>query len=311
MPTDTWTSSQLFTANWTTAGDWSGGLPITTSDVTIAQGGPFVTSAINIASLSFSTGGVEFESAGASSVSGSVTVSGNGILSFDKDAGTGGSSLTIGGALTLSGSFTSFDIGANTQSTGDTVTAASLSVGTGAGLGIQNETGSNETDTLDITGQAGFGTAGILTGNILVANGNGASSSVIEFGSGSITTIAANGKLTLEGPRAFIADASNLSANSALTQLATINGILDLNAIGSLTLTNALTNTGSISVEDVQSVGGTSLNISGVLTNSGQFTVGTGVGKSYADSITATGITNYTLGTISSAADAARRRRWR
>ncbi len=302
MPTDTWTSSQLFTANWTTAGDWSGGLPTTTSDVTIAQGGPIVTSAISIASLTFSTGGVEFESAGASSVSGSVTVSGNGILSFDKDAGTGGSSLTIGGALTLSGSFTSFDIGANTQSTGDTVTAASLSVGTGAGLGIQNETGSNETDTLDITGQAGFGTAGILTGNILIANGNGASSSVIEFGSGSITTIAANGKLTLEGPKAFIADASNLSANSALTQLATINGILDLTAISSLSLGNALTNTGSISVEDVQSVGGTSLNISGVLTNSGQITLGTSAGLSFADTITATGLTNSvgnTLGTIS------------
>ena len=301
MPTDTWTSSQLFTANWTTAGDWSGGLPPATSDVTIAQGGPIVTSAISIASLTFSTGGVEFESAGASSVSGSVTVSGNGILSFDKDAGTGGSSLTIGGALTLSGSFTSFDIGANTQSTGDTVTAASLSVGTGAGLGIQNETGSNETDTLDITGQAGFGTAGILTGNILIANGNGASSSVIEFGSGSITTIAANGKLTLEGPKAFIADASIPGQHGAhpagddqrhprfdRDQFAEPRQCAHQH--------------GSISVEDVQSVGGTSLNISGVLTNSGQITLGTSAGLSFADTITATGLTNSvgnTLGTIS------------
>ena len=139
-----------------------------------------------------------------------------------------------------------------------------------------------------------------MTGNVLLASGNGVSSAVIEFGTGSITTIAANATLSLEGPKAFIADASNAAANSALTQLATINGTLNLTAIGSLTLTNALTNTGTMSVADQETVGGTSLTVDGVLTNSGQFTVGS-VGQSYADTITATGITNYvgsTLGSI-------------
>ena len=300
MATDTWTGGA---ASWTTPGDWSAGVPTMTSDVVVAQtGGPFAnptaTSAVSIASLSVSGGEVDFNSAGASAVTGSVTVSGNGGLHFDYNDSGGGTSLAIGGALTLSAG--SFAIGANTQSTGDTVTAASLSVANGAGLGIQNETTHTETDTLDITGAAGFGTVSTLTGNVLLASGNGVSSAVIEFGTGSITTIAAGGSRTLNGPKAFIADASNTAANSALTQLATINGTLNLNAIGSLTLTNALTNTGSISVADQQSVGGTSLTVSGVLTNSGQFTVGS-IGQSYADTITATGLTNYvgnTLGSI-------------
>ena len=298
MATDNWTGG---TASWTIPGDWSAGVPTTTSDVVVAPtGGPFadplVTSAISINSLNDSSE-VDFNSAGSSAVAGTVTNNG-GDLDFDFNAGTGGTSLNIGGTLTLNSG--SFRIGANTQSTGDTVTAASLSVANGAGLGIQNETTHTQTDTLDITGAAGFGTASTLTGNVLLASGNGVSSAVIEFGTGSITTIAANATLTLEGPKAFIADASNAAANSALTQLATINGTLNLTAIGSLTLTNALTNTGTMSVADQGTVGGTSLTVDGVLTNSGQFTVGS-VGQSYADTITATGIINYvgsTLGSI-------------
>ena len=134
MATDNWTGG---TASWTIPGDWSAGVPTMTSDVVIAQGqscDPLVTSAISIDSLNVSGGEVDFNSAGSSAVAGSVTLSGNGDLHFDYDDNSGGgTSLAIGGALTLSGSFTRFAIGANTQSTGDTVTAASLSVATGLG----------------------------------------------------------------------------------------------------------------------------------------------------------------------------------
>ena len=299
MATDNWTGGS---ASWTIPGDWSAGVPTTTSDVVVAPtGGPFadpiVTSAISINSLNDSSE-VDFNSAGSSAVAGTVTNNG-GDLDFDFNAGTAGYVPEYWRCVDVKLRL-SFRIGANTQSTGDTVTAASLSVANGAGLGIQNETTHTQTDTLDITGAAGFGTASTLTGNVLLASGNGVSSAVIEFGTGSITTIAANATLTLEGPKAFIADASNAAANSALTQLATINGTLNLTAIGSLTLINALTNTGTMSVADQGTVGGTSLTVDGVLTNSGQFTVGS-VGQSYADTITATGITNYvgsTLGSI-------------
>ncbi len=45
---------------------------------------------------------------------------------------------------------------------------------------------------------------------------------LVEFASGEITTIAANGALRLFGADAFVADASDTTSNSALTGLATV-----------------------------------------------------------------------------------------
>ena len=71
---------------------------------------------------------------------------------------------------------------------------------------------------LDVTaGSAGFGTAGVLSGNVRLAG-----DSAIEFASGQITSLAASAHLDLNGNDAFIEDSTALGSNSALTGLASI-----------------------------------------------------------------------------------------
>jgi hypothetical protein len=68
--------------------------------------------------------------------------------------------------------------------------------------------------TLDVASAAGFGSAGVLFGDVLLS-GN----ALIEFSKGQITTIAADADVALAGPDAFIADASDTSSISALIGL--------------------------------------------------------------------------------------------
>jgi hypothetical protein len=75
--------------------------------------------------------------------------------------------------------------------------------------------------TLNIAGAAGFGTAGVLTGNV-----NFSGDALLEFGSGEITTIAStsSSELTLVGASARVANASDgaqlvLSGPSAFVAL--------------------------------------------------------------------------------------------
>jgi hypothetical protein len=74
--------------------------------------------------------------------------------------------------------------------------------------------------------------------------GNGYGHAVLEFASGEITTIGASSELTLNGSDAFVADASNIAANSALTALATVTGGLSLMNGATVSTSNALSNTG-------------------------------------------------------------------
>ena len=64
-----------------------------------------------------------------------------------------------------------------------------------------------------MTGSAGFGTAGVLSGYVRLAG-----DSAIEFASGEITSLAANAQLHLNGNDAFIEDSTALGSNSALTR---------------------------------------------------------------------------------------------
>lgn len=120
MANDTWTLAG--SANWTTAKDWSAGVPTSTSHVVVAQGDPLVTGAIRIASLTNSTT-VTFSDAGASTISGAVSNAGK--LTLDGNSGQGGSSLSIGGVLTNTGIVR---VGAtdNSLSASDTVQARGL-----------------------------------------------------------------------------------------------------------------------------------------------------------------------------------------
>ena len=150
------------------------------------------------------------------------------------------------------------------------------------------------------TGAAGFGAAGVLYGMVHLSG-----FSTIEFASGQITTIAANSTLDLNGKSALVADASSLSANSALLGLALNAGSInfdngavvtttaDFTNLGGLeisslstgyrslvTIGGNLLNAGNISLE-AGSGGGSWLTVNGVLTNIGNFDAGaTNTGRS-------------------------------
>jgi Hyphally regulated cell wall protein N-terminal len=118
---DNWTDG---TANWNTPGDWSSGLPDSTSNVVISSGNPEVTArfgAVGSITISYSYASLTFIDAGANSVARAVTNSGS--LELDPNGGDGGSSLKIGGALTNDDYL---EIGNDTLSATSTLEAASI-----------------------------------------------------------------------------------------------------------------------------------------------------------------------------------------
>ena len=111
------------------------------------------------------------------STTGALVNDGNVYLDFAAD--DGGSSLTVGGTLTNSGTLS---IGNTTLSASDEVRAASLD-----NTGSISLTGSSADQALlDVTGAAGFGAAGVLRGDVQLSG-----DSAIEFASGEITRIGA------------------------------------------------------------------------------------------------------------------------
>jgi fibronectin-binding autotransporter adhesin len=190
-----------------------------------------------------------------SSVSTSRALVNNGIVATDN-----GSSMSVGGKLTNSGSLNIGDSG-----------SAKLTAETLSNSGNIQLVGSSETHQalLDVTtGLAGFGSAGTVTGSVAVLD-----HSAIEFLSGQITTIAASSELLLRANSAFVEDSTALGSNSALSGLADVSGSLylqgDTNGGASVSTTVALTNTGFIDLQ----VGGDTLSIGGALTNSGTLDV--------------------------------------
>jgi hypothetical protein len=276
----------------------SGQITTIAADSGLTLSGPdaFVADASNTSSnsaltgLTRITGGLNLEGIAPLTTTGALTNTGN--LDVDTSYQAGGSTLHIGGVLTNDGTV---DIGTGGLSAATTVTATGLNNYISANLGTLNLTGNTSVKaTLDITGTAGFGgaTAGLLYGAVTLSG-----DALLEFASGQITTIDANSGLTLSGPDAFVADASNTSSNSALTGLTRITGGLNLEDIAPLTTTGALTNTGNLDVDTSYQAGGSTLHIGGALTNDGTVDIGT-AGLSAATTVTATGLDNASTGTI-------------
>ena len=152
---------------------------------------------------------------------------------------------------------------------------------------------------LDVTGSAGFGATGVLSGAVAIGHRTSPSGTffssiggAIEFASGQITTIAASSQLTLDGPNAFIEDSTALGSNSALTGLANVKGELDLYD-GASVSTGALTNSGVISLGSSRtSALGSSLSIAGVLTNTGRLSLFFGTNAKSGFSVTASSFVN-------------------
>ena len=304
MATHTWTYAG--TANWTTAADWSSGVPISTSDVVIAQGNPVVAGPITIASLTLSAQAT-FNGAGGSTISGALSNTGKLIL--DGASGQGGSNLTIGGALTNTGIV---QLGASdgSLSAPDTLKAASL-VNTGGRLLLYGG-GVAQAATIAVAGSAGFGFAGVLSGSIALSG-----HAAITFASGTIATIASHSSLTLKGASAVIADPSVPTSHSALAGLTSILGSLDLVDGAQLATNGALINAGllaldsdggassgltingtlttqsygspSLSVDATQGEGGSTLTIKGALDYTGLVAIGNSA-LSQSSTVTATSL---------------------
>ena len=150
------------------------------------------------------------------------------------------------------------------------MTAAALD---NTGKGTIYLTGSSANQALlDVTGSAGFGTAGVLSGYVRLAG-----DSAIEFASGEITSLAAYAQLHLNGNDAFIEDSTALGSNSALTGLASIGAgaIFGLHNKAAVSTTGSLVNDGDIRLDIVAGSGGSSLTVAGALTNSGRSTSAT------------------------------------
>ncbi len=158
------------------------------------------------------------------------------------------------------------------------MSAASLD-NTGGAIDIVGDNAKGTQATLDIAGAA----PSTLTGFIdLGGRDSHGGNALLEFGSGKITSIASGATLYLANPTSFVADADDLTHNSALTNLASIAGELDLqDAAAPVHVTGDLMNTGVIELDGntdygLDANGGSSLVIDGKLTNKGRIYVGNG-----------------------------------
>ena len=193
----------------------------------------------------------------------------SGAIDLNSPLGAGGSALTIRGALTNAGKIR---IGPdnNTLSSADAVQADSVD-NEGGAIDVFGNLGAPVplAAELVVSGAAGFGVANTLEGRIDLSG-----DALIQFGSGLITTIAAKGRLVLDGASAFIADASNINGDSALEGLMSIYGSLTLNNGASLTTNAGLTSWGAIALDQPGGAGGTVLTVEGALTNYGTIEIG-------------------------------------
>jgi hypothetical protein len=278
MSKSTWTGA--VNSDWADADNWSpAGVPDASSDVTIATGAAVASASIEMVNSITDSSDLSFESAGTNTVT--TTLDNTGHLHIDHNAGAGGTKLNIGGTLTNGGSLS---IGNATLSASDAVTAAALD---STGSIYLHGSGADQA-LLNVTADAGFGTAGVLSGDARLVG-----DSAIEFKSGEITSLAADAQLHLNGSDALIEDSSAAGSNSALTGLASIGAgaIFGLHNKAAVWTTGSLDNDGHIHLDFVAGDGGSNLTVGGTLTNSGSLTIGN-TALSASDEVTASALDN-------------------
>ncbi len=288
MATDTWNGS---TADWYTSADWSAGIPTRTSAVVINSGEPQLLSGdpgFTVASIRIGGGSLWIaDPSQTQHVRGSVSIASGASVSVDASgSNAGGSTLAIGGNMNNSGGVTIGEIvppmGGYSLTSASTVTVGgSLSNASGASITLAGSPSpASAQATLNVAGAAGFGAAGVETGNVSLSG-----SSLLEFGRGQITAI--QGTLSLLGSGARVADAGATSSNSALRGLSTVSGTLALESAagynGGTSVTTSgnltITSSGVVKVDPVHYAsvfnnGGSSLTIGGRLSNAGVLAIG-------------------------------------
>ncbi len=212
-------------------------------------------------------------------VGGSLDNSGG--INVDNGSGSG-SGLTIVGTLINMGFL---GIGNGALTAPDTVMVGGLV--NSDQIVITGNTNTGDAATLDVGSTAGIDEPGVLNGNI-----NLSGDALLEFAGGPITTIAGRGELSIDGPRAFVADLVDTTSNSALTALSDNAGTFDLLDGASLSIGGTLNNTGTITVASTSngSSSGT-VSIAGTLVNDGTLNVGNS-SLTASDTISAGGLLN-------------------
>ncbi len=188
----------------------------------------------------------------------------------------GGSELTVGGTLTNSNYIA---IGNNLATTGSTVSATALdnagSIYLYGGTGTQTYQA-----TLDVSAADA---PGLLTGYF-----NLFGNALVEFaGSSSVLSIARTGGVLLSGNTARIANAGDLSSNSALAGLTSNFGTFELDDGATLHIQGDFSNDGALYVDRTYHIypgGGSSVTVDGTLTNAGNLYISDGIAAPAASS---------------------------
>jgi hypothetical protein len=178
-----------------------------------------------------------------------MTVGGNfintgtlGVDDYDFFFSSGGSTLTISGTLTNTGYL---QLGNDYRGSVDTTAPVTLTThalnNTGSIL-LEGRSGAQA--TLNVTAGAAPST---LTGSIHLRG-----TSLLEFASGGIGTVAASGSVIVEGANSFVADSGQTSSDSALTGLSSNAGRVEFDNGSTLTITpvgGTFANSGSFVLE--------------------------------------------------------------
>ena len=283
-------------ANWSTAGDWSAGVPGSSSAVTIGKtSNGFVTEDLataSAASLSLLSGNALRVAAGNTlTVGGATTIASGGELLVG-DSGSGGSTLNSG-SLTNAGSL---QVGNGGMTSASTLNVTGTLNNAGGTVYVEGGSPSGANALLNVSGAA----PSTLTGSYQIYGSTG--SAAVEFGSGGITSIGDgsrnSGYVLLDGSNSYL-EVGAVNSNNALSGLKTIasNGELDLQNGAAVSTTGGLTNNNLLRVDDGGS-GGTTMTIGGSLTNSGYLQMGNG-GTTSASTVKVTGTLNNAGGTVS------------
>jgi hypothetical protein len=252
--------------------------------------------------------------------SGALTINSGGVLRIDNFS-AGGSSVTIGAAVTNSGFM---QIGNSGMTAAPTVKETGSFNNTGGRLILDAGNSSAAKTTLNVSGFTNTGgSVGVFGGSVSGANGlldisgampstlvgsytiqSNAASAAVEYGSGGVTSIGDGsshpGSVTLSGKNAFL-EVGAVNSNNSLTGLTTIasNGELDLDAGESVTTSGALSinSGGLLRIDNFSAAAGSSLKSGGSLTNAGYLQIGNS-GIMTASTVNVTGTFTNTGGRL-------------
>jgi fibronectin-binding autotransporter adhesin len=250
-------------------------------------------------------GTVDVENGSTLTITGNVTISGTGILGTDLNGLGGGNTLSISGTLNNSGLFSAFDI----MGSGDKATVGGTFTNSGA-VGIS---GTGTEVTVGGLTNNGSGEIEVFGGSTLQVNGDASNAGILTTGLiGGANTVNITGMLTNSGTFELMGMGDQGAIGNGLSNTGTVevfNGstltitaggvsnasgsTIDVENGSTLSINGDVTNNGILATDFNSMGGGNALNINGAVTNSGTFELlGSG------DMATLGGLTNSVGGLV-------------